>query len=68
MFDRAHVILLAEINEDLAAAWASVLSSESCVVQSLSLESNPFSSKGISAIAAALPSNQSLREVTNRAC
>ena len=54
----------AEITDDLAAAWASVLAAETCAVQSLSLESNPFSSKGIAAIAAALPSNNSLREVT----
>ena len=52
-----------QITDELAAAWASVLSQSSCVVESLSLESNPFSSKGIGAIAEALPRNSSLREL-----
>lgn len=54
------------IDDDLARSWASVLACPTCVILSLSLESNPISSAGIEAIASALPSNSSLRELKLR--
>ena len=49
--------------DELAAAWGEALASPGCAVESLSLESNPFASAGVEAIAAALPSNSSLKEL-----
>ena len=43
-----------------------VLASPTCVIQSLTLESNPISSAGIEALASALPSNSSLKELKMR--
>jgi len=54
------------IDDDLARSWATVLASPTCVIQSLTLESNPISSAGIEALASALPSNSSLKELKMR--
>merc|ERR1719240_1243908 len=54
------------IDDDLARAWASVLACPTCIIESLTLESNPISSSGIEAIASAIPSNRSLKELKLR--
>ena len=55
-----------DIDDDLARSWATVLAQPTCIIESLTLESNPLSSAGIEAIASALPSNQSLTELRLR--
>lgn len=54
------------IDDDLARSWATVLACPTCVIESLTLESNPIGSAGIEALASALPSNPSLRELRLR--
>jgi len=51
------------IDDDLARSWASVLASPTCIIENLTLDSNPIGSAGIEALASALPSNTSLREL-----
>ena len=54
------------IDDDLARSWASVLAQPTCLISSLTLESNPISSSGIEAIASALASNSSLTDLRLR--
>lgn len=51
------------IDDEMAMAWAAVLSRPECAIRSLRLDSNPISSVGVEALAAALRTNRSLTEL-----